>query len=490
MEKEKKATRQSYGEALLEVGKENADVVVLDADLSSATKTNIFAKELPERFFDIGIAEANMMGTAAGLATCGKIPYASTFAVFAAGRAYDQIRNSICYPNLNVKICATHAGITVGEDGATHQMLEDISMMRTLPNMIVMSTSDDIQTKWAVKEISKINGPVYLRLSRMKTSQIYNENQEFEIGKAVQIGEGTDGTIFATGVTVEQAIKAQEELKKQNIEVRVVDTLESVLWVLLNTEGFNQAVIGAINLGDDTDTIGACTGGLAGIIYGLKSINTEWRIDLRRYTYIRSMCDEFDQILRSSSKKFDRPEPVYGNEEKVVKIILGDITKLNVDAYVNSANNSLLGGNGVDGAIHAAAGPELLEKCKHLNGCETGEAKITRGYKSKAKYIIHTVAPKWYESPKMDKEKVLRKCYENSLALAEDFQCARVAFPCLGMGMYGCPVEISAKIAIDFAVAESRKKNPGVEAIYLICYEMAEYDFYMEYFKEKIKEKK
>ena len=223
MEKEKKATRQSYGEALLEVGKENADVVVLDADLSSATKTNIFAKELPERFFDIGIAEANMMGTAAGLATCGKIPYASTFAVFAAGRAYDQIRNSICYPNLNVKICATHAGITVGEDGATHQMLEDISMMRTLPNMIVMSTSDDIQTKWAVKEISKINGPVYLRLSRMKTSQIYNENQKFEIGKAVQIGEGTDGTIFATGVTVEQAIKAQEELKKQNIEVRVVD---------------------------------------------------------------------------------------------------------------------------------------------------------------------------------------------------------------------------------------------------------------------------
>ena len=270
----------------------------------------------------------------------------------------------------------------------------------------------------------------------------------------------------------------------------IVDTLESVLWVLLNTEGFNQAVIGAINLGDDTDTIGACTGGLAGIIYGLKSINTEWRIDLRRYTYIRSMCDEFDQILRSSSKKFDKPEPVYGNEEKVVKIILGDITKLNVDAYVNSANNSLLGGNGVDGAIHAAAGPELLEKCKQLNGCETGEAKITRGYKSKAKYIIHTVAPKWYESPKMDKEKVLRKCYENSLALAEDFQCARVAFPCLGMGMYGCPVEISAKIAIDFAVAESRKKNPGVEAIYLICYEMAEYDFYMEYFKEKIKEKK
>lgn len=223
MGKEKKATRQSYGEALLEMGKENENVVVLDADLSSATKTSLFAKEFPNRFFDMGIAEANMMGTAAGFATCGKIPYASTFAVFAAGRAYDQIRNSICYPNLNVKICATHAGITVGEDGATHQMLEDISMMRTLPNMIVMSTSDDMQTKWAVKEISKIQGPVYLRLARMKTSQIYNENQTFEIGKAVQIGEGTDGTVFATGITVEQALIAQKELKEKGIEIRVVD---------------------------------------------------------------------------------------------------------------------------------------------------------------------------------------------------------------------------------------------------------------------------
>ena len=136
----KKATRQSYGEALLDLGKENKDVVVLDADLSVATKTNMFAKEFKNRFFDMGIAEANMIGTAAGFATCGKIPYASTFAVFAAGRAYDQIRNSVCYPNLNVKICATHSGITVGEDGATHQMLEDISMMRTLPNMTVITT--------------------------------------------------------------------------------------------------------------------------------------------------------------------------------------------------------------------------------------------------------------------------------------------------------------------------------------------------------------
>ncbi len=219
----KKATRQSYGEALAELGKENPNIVVLDADLSTATKTNIFAKEFPERFFDMGIAEQNLVSTAAGMSTCGKIPYVSTFAVFAAGRAYDQIRNSVCYPKLNVKICATHAGITVGEDGATHQMIEDISLMRTLPNMTVISTSDDIQTKWAVKEISKINGPVYLRLARLSTPIIYSENQKFEIGKAVQIGEGTDGTVFATGVTVAEAIKAKEDLKQKGINIRVVD---------------------------------------------------------------------------------------------------------------------------------------------------------------------------------------------------------------------------------------------------------------------------
>ena len=219
----RKATRESYGEALLELGKENKNVVVFDADLSSATKTSIFAKEFPERFFDMGIAEQNMMSTAAGMSTCGKIPYVSTFAVFAAGRAYDQIRNSICYPNLNVKICATHAGITVGEDGATHQMIEDISLMRTLPNMTVISTSDDTQTKWAVKEISKIQGPVYLRLARLATPKIYEENQKFEIGKAVQIGDGIDATIFATGVTVAEALKAQEILKEKGIEIRVVD---------------------------------------------------------------------------------------------------------------------------------------------------------------------------------------------------------------------------------------------------------------------------
>ena len=218
-----KATRQSYGEALVELGKENENEVVLDADVSTATKTEFFAKEFPDRFFDMGIAEADMIGTSAGLSTCGKIPYASTFAIFAAGRAYDQIRNSICYPKLNVKICATHSGVTVGEDGATHQMLEDISLMRTIPNLIVMSTSDDTQTKWAVKEIAKIKGPVYLRLARLKVPVIYDENQKFEIGKGIQIGDGTDGTIFATGVTVSEALKAKEILKSKGINVRVVD---------------------------------------------------------------------------------------------------------------------------------------------------------------------------------------------------------------------------------------------------------------------------
>lgn len=186
---DKIATRESFGVELENLGKQNNKIVVLDADLSAATKTSIFAKSFPERFFDMGIAEQNMVSTAAGMATCGNIPYISTFAMFAAGRAYDQIRNSVCYPKLNVKICATHAGVTVGEDGATHQMIEDIALMRAIPNLTVMCTSDDTQTKWAVNEISKIDGPVYLRLCRLATPIIYSDNTSFEIGKAVQIGE-------------------------------------------------------------------------------------------------------------------------------------------------------------------------------------------------------------------------------------------------------------------------------------------------------------
>lgn len=216
------ATRQSFGEEIAKLGEKNEKIVVLDADLSEATKTKIFAEKFPERFFDMGIAEQNMMSTAAGLATCGKIPFASTFAMFAAGRAYDQIRNSICYPNLNVKICATHAGITVGEDGATHQMLEDISLMRTIPNMKVMCTSDDTQTRWAINELVNIKGPVYLRLCRLATPKIY-EDEKFEFGKGVQIGNGTDATVIATGVTVAEAIKAKEELEQNGVNIRVID---------------------------------------------------------------------------------------------------------------------------------------------------------------------------------------------------------------------------------------------------------------------------
>ncbi len=218
-----KATRDSYGEALVELGKKNEKIVVLDADLATATKTIEFKKEFPNRFFDIGIAEQDMMGTAAGLALGGKIPFASTFAVFASGRAYDQIRNQICYSNLNVKIAATHAGITVGEDGASHQSLEDLALMRAIPNMTVFSPSDDLETKWAVEESVKIKGPVYIRLTRPKTEEIYKDMSRFCFGKVVTHGTGEDATIIATGVTAIESLKAQEILKNKGINVRVLD---------------------------------------------------------------------------------------------------------------------------------------------------------------------------------------------------------------------------------------------------------------------------
>ena len=223
MREEKKATRESYGEALKEIGKENKNIVVLDSDLAGATKSNIFKKEFPERFFDMGISEQDMIGTAAGMAACGKIPYASTFAVFAAGRAYDQIRNSVCYPNLNVKVCGSHAGITVGEDGATHQMLEDINIMKALPNMKVYCPSDGVQTKWIVKHVSEEEGPCYIRTCRLATNLIYDDDYEFDSNKMIVHGDGTDATIFATGVTVSESLKAQENLAKEGVNVRVVD---------------------------------------------------------------------------------------------------------------------------------------------------------------------------------------------------------------------------------------------------------------------------
>ena len=217
------ATRLSFGEALKELGDENENIVVLDSDLSGATKTNIFAKAHPDRFFDMGIQESNMIGVASGMASCGKIPYAASFAVFTTGRGYDQLRASVAYPNQNVKIVGTHYGLTVGEDGATHQMLEDISLIRGLPNFTIFCPSDDISSKWAVKEAAKIKGPVYLRFCRLATPVIYDENQKFEFGKAICFGDGTDATVFATGDMVCKALEAKEVLEKENINIRVVD---------------------------------------------------------------------------------------------------------------------------------------------------------------------------------------------------------------------------------------------------------------------------
>jgi len=218
------ATRESYGKALVELAKSNKNVVVLDADLSKSTKTAEFKAVAPERFFNMGIAEANMMGVAAGLSTCGKIPFVSTFAMFAAGRAFEQIRNSICYPRLNVKVCATHAGLTVGEDGASHQAIEDISLMRSIPNMTVINPADDVETKAAIKAIAEYNGPCYVRLGRMPVDVINDiENYEFKIGKGVTLSEGNDVTIIGTGIMVEAALAAKEILSKEGINARVIN---------------------------------------------------------------------------------------------------------------------------------------------------------------------------------------------------------------------------------------------------------------------------
>ncbi len=217
------ATRESYGNALANLG-EKYDIVVLDADLSKSTKTDTFKKSFPDRFINMGIAEQNMMSTAAGLASCGKVVFASSFAMFAAGRAFEQIRNSICYPNLNVKIGATHAGISVGEDGATHQCLEDIGIMRTIPNMVVINPADDVEARAAVEAAIKHNGPVYLRFGRLAVPVLYDEaDYKFEIGKGVLLKEGTDVTIVATGLMVEMALNASEALKAEGINARVIN---------------------------------------------------------------------------------------------------------------------------------------------------------------------------------------------------------------------------------------------------------------------------
>ncbi|MBO4877340.1 MAG: transketolase family protein [Ruminococcus sp.] len=220
----KKATRESYGEALRDLAGEYKDLVVLDADLAAATKTGIFKKACPERFFDCGIAEANMMGVAAGLAACGKIPFASTFAMFAAGRAFEIVRNSIGYPHLNVKIGATHAGISVGEDGATHQCNEDIALMRTIPGMTIINPCDDTEARAAVKAALDFNGPVYMRFGRLAVPVINDPaTYKFELGKGVTMRDGNDITIVATGLMVNEAVQAAETLAAEGISARVIN---------------------------------------------------------------------------------------------------------------------------------------------------------------------------------------------------------------------------------------------------------------------------
>lgn len=218
------ATREAYGKALVKLSNLNENVVVLDADLSKSTKTADFKAVSPERFINMGIAESNMMGVAAGLSTCGKIPFASTFAMFAAGRAFEQIRNSICYPKLNVKVCATHAGLTVGEDGATHQSIEDISLMRSIPNMTVINPADAVETEAAILAVAEYKGPCYVRLGRLPVSVINDPNSyKFEIGKGVTLADGNDITIVATGMMVELALEAKTELAKDGINARVIN---------------------------------------------------------------------------------------------------------------------------------------------------------------------------------------------------------------------------------------------------------------------------
>ncbi len=219
----KKATREAYGDALVAIAADFPNLIVLDADLAAATKTGIFKKKFPERFIDCGIAEGNMIGVAAGLASCGHVVFASSFAMFAAGRAFEQIRNSVGYPHLNVKIGATHAGISVGEDGATHQCCEDIALMRSIPGMVILNPADYVETQQAVRAAASYNGPVYLRFGRLAVDPIFGDDYKFEIGKGVQLTDGNDAAIIATGLMVGPALEAQKALAADGISARVIN---------------------------------------------------------------------------------------------------------------------------------------------------------------------------------------------------------------------------------------------------------------------------
>ena len=264
---QKIATREAYGNALAEFGADKR-IVVLDADLSKSTKTDSFKKKYPERFFNMGIAEGNMMATAAGFAACGKIVFASSFAVFASMRACEQVRNSICYPNLNVKIGATHAGITVGEDGASHQAVEDLSIMRAMPNMTVISPADAVETRHAVKAAIEHEGPVYLRLGRLSVPVIYDEkNYVFELGKGITLHDGVDVSIIATGLMLNLALEARETLLKEGISARVIDmhTIKPI-----DTDLILKAAkeTGAIVTAEENNVIGGLGSAVAEVVAG------------------------------------------------------------------------------------------------------------------------------------------------------------------------------------------------------------------------------
>lgn len=256
------ATREAYGKALLELGRKNGQVVALDADLSGSTKTKVFGKEFPERFFNMGIAEQDMVGTAAGLALGGKIPFASTFAVFATGRAWEQVRQSVCYPNLNVKVVASHAGITVGEDGGSHQSVEDIALMRVLPNMTVIVPADGVETAKAVMAMDSFVGPTYIRVGRDKVNTLFDESYDFQIGKAHVFSEGTDATVIACGIMVDMAIKAASELAGEGLSVGVINmsTIKP-----LDTDAIIKAAkaSGAIVTAEEHSIIGGLGGAVA-----------------------------------------------------------------------------------------------------------------------------------------------------------------------------------------------------------------------------------
>lgn len=256
------ATRAAYGKALVALGAEREDIVVLDADLSKSTMTAEFAKAYPGRFVQMGISEQDMMSTAAGLAAAGKVAFASSFAVFAAGRAFEQVRNSICYSNLNVKVCATHAGLTVGEDGGSHQAIEDIAAMRVLPNMKVMVASDATLTHWLIRQIAQVPGPAYIRLGRLPVPVLYEPGRQFEIGRAVMLRDGGDVAIIACGLMVAKALEAAEILKARGVEARVLDMFSVKP---LDVEAVERAAAdcGAIVTAEEHSVIGGLGGAVA-----------------------------------------------------------------------------------------------------------------------------------------------------------------------------------------------------------------------------------